>query len=88
MEDKATQKKFSNLHATKKWIEDLECENLRRWKLYGHEVATFRCDNSGNAKLEKRLTSKECKLNTGFEYAPHDATQHKCLTKIGLTNFS
>ena len=61
-------------------------DHLHRWKFGGDEVATFRCDNSGDSKkLDARINSKDWKLSVNFEYTPREKTYHNCLAQIGFT---
>jgi hypothetical protein len=48
-------------------------------------VKTIRCDNTGeNTKLQKRLQSKDWKINVEFEYTARNTPQQNHLAELGF----
>ena len=61
------------------------CTQLSRWKSRNKEVKIIRCDNGGEKiQLEKRLKSKDWKLDVKFEYTARNTPQQNALAEKGF----
>ena len=85
MVDEMTGLKFTEFFETKNGMVEPTCQQLSRWKDRGIPVKIIRCDNAGeNLLLEKRLASKDWKLDVVFEYTARDTPQQNYLVEKGF----
>ena len=77
--------KFSTFHDTKSDMVEPTCEQLHRWKDNGINIKYMRMDNAGeNQKLEKRMNSKDWKLNIEPEYTARQTPQQNHLAELAI----
>jgi hypothetical protein len=85
MVDERTGLKFSDFYDTKDGMVEPTCENLSKWMKAGKPVKFLRLDDAGeNKKLQKRVQSKDWKLDIEFEYTARNTPQQNHRAELGF----
>ena len=81
----ATGMKSSSFHAAKDHMVEPMCEKIDQWNKLGLAVTHLRMDNAGeNKSLEKRLASKDWRIQLDVEYTAARTPQQNSLVEVSF----